>query len=95
MSQDSNHHIVKYNFYFKILLALLVLTGITVGVTSVELGPLTVAVAIAIASVKATLVLLFFMHLKFDKKVFAIMVVAVLFVFIVLMVITFLDYYFR
>ena len=96
MSNHTNQqHIVKYSFYFKILIALLVLTAITVGVTSVELGPLTVAVALLIASIKAALVLLFFMHLKFDKKIFGIMAGTVIFVFIIVLVITFLDYYFR
>ena len=95
MSQDSNHHIVKYNFYVKILAVLLVLTLLTVAVTSVELGPLTVAVALLIASIKGTLVLLYFMHLKFDRRLYIIMVGGVIFLFAVVMIITFLDYYFR
>ncbi len=95
MSQDSNHHIVKYSFYIKILFALLVLTGITVGVTHFELGPLTVTVALLIAGIKGSLVLLYFMHLKFDKKIFGVMVGGVLFLFILVLIVTFFDYYFR
>ena len=95
MSNDSNSHIVKYSFYFKILLALIVLTILTVAVTSVELGPLTVAVALLIAGVKSTLVLLYFMHLKFDNKIYGLMVGGVILVFIAVLAVTFLDFYYR
>jgi len=68
---------------------------VTVGVTRVELGALTVTIALLIASIKATLVLLYFMHLKFDKKIYAVMVSGVLFIFTIVLIITFFDYYFR
>jgi cytochrome c oxidase subunit 4 len=74
---------------------LLILTGLSVAVTSVELGPLSVTIALVLASTKSALVLIYFMHLKFDSKIFAIMVGLVLFVFVVVIVITFLDYLFR
>ncbi len=48
--------------------ALLVLTIATVAVTYVDLGPLNLWVALGIAVVKATLVALFFMHLFWDNK---------------------------
>ena len=51
--------------YYTIFFALAVLTGLTVGVSYVDFGQVGgVVVAMAIASVKATLVLLFFMHVK-------------------------------
>ena len=95
MSNETNHHIVKYGFYVKVLLALLVLTGITVGVTRVELGALTVTIALLIASVKASLVLLYFMHLKFDKKILGIFLVLTMMIFVAVLLLTFLDYGFR
>ncbi len=49
-----------------IFLALLVLTGITVGVAYVDLGELNLFVALGIATVKAMLVAWFFMHLSHD-----------------------------
>jgi cytochrome c oxidase subunit 4 len=48
---------------------LIVLTILTVAVAYVPLGPLTVPVAIGIATAKATLVVLFFMALKYDNPV--------------------------
>lgn len=52
--------------------ALLVLTIITVFVASFDLGNVNVVVAVAIATVKATLVALIFMHLRHDKPVNAV-----------------------
>ena len=96
MSDTINHqHIVPYKTYLYILLSLLVLTGLSVAVTSVELGPMAVTIALLLASTKSALVLVYFMHLKFDDKIFAIMVGLVLFVFVVVIIITFLDYLFR
>jgi cytochrome c oxidase subunit IV len=96
MSDTANHqHIVPYKTYLYILLSLLVLTGLSVAVTSVELGPMAVTVALLLASTKSALVLIYFMHLKFDNKIFAIMVGLVLFVLVVVIIITFLDYLFR
>lgn len=53
-----------YGIYVAVWGALIVLTGLTVAVSYVDLGLLNVAVALLIASVKASLVALFFMHLK-------------------------------
>ncbi|MBN2349562.1 MAG: cytochrome C oxidase subunit IV family protein [Bacteroidales bacterium] len=95
MSQNEKHHIVKYRTYIFVLLGLLTLTGISVAVTGLNLGPFAVTVALVLAGIKSTLVLLFFMHLKFDQPVYGIMVLFVLAVFVVVMIITFLDYSFR
>ena len=54
--------------YISVFAALLVLTVVTVGVASLELSESsTVLVAVSIATLKATLVALFFMHLKGEK----------------------------
>jgi cytochrome c oxidase subunit IV len=58
------------------LFALLVLTVITVAAASFNFGSANVVIALAIASVKATLVALFFMHLVWDKPVNAIIAIA-------------------
>ena len=61
-------HVSSVKFYVGILAILIAFTLLTVGVASIHLGPLNLAVAIAIASAKATLVVLFFMHLKYDNR---------------------------
>ena len=92
---DENHHIVPYKTFLLVLLALLVFTFISIGVTSYNLGPLTVVTALLLATFKTILVLTYFMHLKFDVKLFGILVAAVLAVIAVVIIITFLDYLFR
>ena len=62
--------------YAKTLGALLVLTAITVGAAYVDLGSGNVVVALVVATIKATLVALFFMHLKWDKPVNGIIAMA-------------------
>ena len=62
--------------YTRNLIALLILTAITVGAAFVDFGSANVAIALSIATVKAILVGLFFMHLRWDKPVNAIICVA-------------------
>lgn len=95
MSEGEKHHISSYNSHIITLIALLILTIITVAVTSIELGPFTVTVALLIACVKVFIVLAFFMHLKFDRKIFKIMVGAVMLLFLAVVLLTFVDYAFR
>jgi cytochrome c oxidase subunit 4 len=60
-------HILPKGMYYGIFGALMVLTALTVGLAFVNLGTLNVVVALAVAVVKATLVVLFFMHLKYES----------------------------
>ena len=63
------HHISPLSTYIAVYLALLVLTVVTVLVSYAELPPAqSIPAAIAVASVKATLVGAWFMHLKYDKR---------------------------
>jgi cytochrome c oxidase subunit 4 len=94
MSEDK-HHIVPYRLYAIILLVLLALTFASIGITGIELGEYTVAGALLFAVVKSYLVLTYFMHLKYDKPYIKIMVIFVFAIFVVVIVITFLDYLYR
>jgi cytochrome c oxidase subunit 4 len=94
MSEDK-HHIVPYRLYVIILLALLALTFASIGITSIELGAYTVAGALLFAIIKSYLVLTYFMHLKYDKPYIRIMVLFVFAIFVVVLVITMLDYLYR
>ena len=57
-------HIVPLRTYYLIFLTLMVCTAITVAVAFVDLGPMNAVVAMTIAVLKATLVVLFFMHMS-------------------------------
>jgi cytochrome c oxidase subunit 4 len=92
MSNDSHSHIVKYRIYFYVLLALLVFTSLSVLLTEIELGKLAIIGALVFASLKSSLVLWYFMHLKYESKILRIMVGLVLFIFVAVVIVTFLDY---
>jgi cytochrome c oxidase subunit 4 len=61
-------HVGSLALYVGIFLALIMFTLLTVGIASIHLGKLNLIVAIVIASMKASLVLLFFMHLNHDRR---------------------------
>ncbi len=89
---EQEHHIVSPKVYLAIFAALLVLTALTVAASFVEMGIFNPIVALAIAVVKATLVVLFFMHVKYSTKLTKLTVGAGLFTFIVLVGMTLSDY---
>jgi cytochrome c oxidase subunit 4 len=76
-------------------IALLILTAVTVTVAGLHLGRLSVLTAVAIAGVKAAVVLSFFMHLKYEKPFFRTMVYVVIGVLAVFIGLTFTDILFR
>jgi cytochrome c oxidase subunit IV len=61
-------HVVPKKTYFLIFSALIALTLTTVRVATIDLGPLNTIVALVIAACKATLVILFFMHVRYSRK---------------------------
>lgn len=89
---EEKHHVVPFRVYIIVLLALILLTFASVGITSIELGVYTVVGALIFACIKSFLVLTYFMHLKYDKKYIRAMVTFVFAIFFVVIVITFLDY---
>lgn len=92
---ESKSHISTYTSHVIVLLCLVTLTVLTVVITSVHLGPYNTAAAIFIASLKASIVLFYFMHLKFEEKIFRVMVSLILVIYMILIVITFVDYLYR
>lgn len=62
-------HIVPHSTYKAIFITLIVLTVFTVAVSRVDFGSLNIVIAMLVASVKAMLVAMFFMHLKYEKPV--------------------------
>jgi len=95
MANETKHHIVKYKTYFYVLMALILFTIVSVAITGVNLGRMAVVGALLLASAKSSLVLWHFMHLKYESKALRIMVGLVLFLFVAVMIVTFLDYSFQ
>lgn len=90
--EETEGHIVSPKIYVLIFLALLVGTALTIGASFVEMGPFNPIIAIAIAVAKATLVVLFFMHVKYSAKLTKLAVGAGVFMFLVLVGMTLSDY---
>ncbi len=88
-------HILNYSVYGKVVTALLALTFLTVTVTWIDLSALTVFIALIIASVKSSLVLTWFMHLKFESRLFRVFLIMVLSIYVLVILLTFADYLFR
>jgi cytochrome c oxidase subunit 4 len=86
------HHIVGPKVYLLILLALLVLTATTTGVAYIDMGIFNPIIALAIGCLKAVLVILFFMHIRYSSRVMMLTVGAGFFTFLVLITMTLSDY---
>jgi cytochrome c oxidase subunit 4 len=94
MSEHSEHahHIVGPKVYVIILFALLIGTGLTVWASFLELGLWNPVIALAIATTKAVLVVLFFMHVWYSTKLTKLSIFAGIFMFLVLISMTLTDY---
>jgi cytochrome c oxidase subunit 4 len=94
-SGGGEHHIVPKRVYFAVFTALIVLTWVTAFVSTVNLGRFNIFVALAIAIFKASLVVLFFMHIWYSTKFTKMIVVASIFWLILLLFITMTDIWTR
>ncbi len=94
MNQEK-HHISSYTSHVIVLFALLALTAASVAVTQLEMGNFNIIVAMILAGIKATIVLSWFMHLRFDNKIYAIFTAAVFVLFLLVLFVTFFDYSYR
>ena len=93
--KNHENHISSDSTNWKVLLILLTLTTISILAIKMHLGSFTVALALILASVKVTIVLTYFMHLKFENMLLRLMVGGVFLLFAIVIAITFIDYYFR
>jgi cytochrome c oxidase subunit IV len=94
MDSEKNH-IIPYRTLLYVLAGLIALTLTSVALTQIYLGTLTVMLALLIAAIKSSFVLRIFMHLKFENRMFSLMVIAVVLLLCVVIIITFLDYLYR
>lgn len=67
-SGNHSHHLVPLNVYYGTLIALLILTVVTVGVSYIDFGKANIFISLGIAAFKASLVMTFFMGLKYDSN---------------------------
>ena len=93
--ENDKKHIIPYRTFLMVLALLITLTLISVSVTQIYLGTLTVFIALLIAAIKSSFVLRIFMHLKFENRMFTLMVTSVTLLIGVVIIITLLDYLYR
>lgn len=86
------HHAAPLGMYIAVFFALMVLTVLTVWVSRIDLGALNTTVAMAIAVVKATVVILWFMHVIHSPRMTWIVVISSFLWLAVMFVLFFSDY---
>src|SRR5580693_10393246 len=93
MAEHEEHTTHSQGFYLLIGITLLVLTITTAAIAFVNLGPFNPVVALLIATIKATLVVLFFMHVKgASEKLTGIVVFSGFFFLAILLTLSLADY---
>jgi cytochrome c oxidase subunit 4 len=92
---EKSVHIVAYMTYVYVWIALLLLLAATIAVAKVELSKYSVLVNLLIASIKAGLVLFFFMHLKYEGWLLKTMLFMVIATLTAVMALFFADVLFR
>jgi cytochrome c oxidase subunit 4 len=87
-----SEHIVERKTYFGVFAALMALLGATVTMAYIHLGELNIIVALTIAFIKATLIILYFMHVRYSSRLLWIFVGAGFFWLGILFALSFSDY---
>jgi len=92
---EEHAHIVPYKTFLVVWLVLLLLTAITVAAAQFNLGPLNVWVALGIATLKSGLVVAFFMHMKYEQRLFKFALLSALLILAIFIGFTFFDVLYR
>jgi cytochrome c oxidase subunit IV len=95
LPKNEQLHVMGYGKLLTIIAALLFLTGVTVAVSYVNLGFFNVPIALLIATTKSSLVLLFFMHLKYEGTAIKVSFLSTIAFLCIMISFTFWDVAFR
>jgi cytochrome c oxidase subunit 4 len=93
--RTGDHPLVSPLVYAGVWAGLVLLTGVTVGISFLDMQRFTVFTALLIATAKATLVLLYFMHIRFLSPIYTVMLLVVLAIYAIFVILSFSDYSFR
>ncbi len=99
-AEDSGHHIVPLKTYYTIFGALIVLLMITVAAADLDMAKygmpwMNIIIALGIATIKAVLIIQYFMHVKYSSNLVKIFAVTAYFFLIIMFGITYGDYFTR
>ena len=97
MMSEEKIHQIKNRTYVRVWVALVLLTGVTVSMAGMNLGRMSIVAALIIAAFKSGLVLNYFMHLKYEEKLwfFRLIIPGTLALLILFIGLTFFDVAFR
>lgn len=96
MSENrSTEHLVSYGTYFLVWLSLISLTALTVAIAGVDFGKFAILIALFIAAIKSTLVISYFMHIKFDDLIFKVFLLVALATLASIFILTAFDVFYR
>jgi cytochrome c oxidase subunit 4 len=87
--------LIPISVYVLVWFALIVFTAITVTVAGLHLGAFTVLGALVIAGIKSSLVILYFMHIRYESAFFRRLILMVIFIITVTLILTYFDVLFR
>jgi cytochrome c oxidase subunit 4 len=87
-----SEHIVSPKVYFAIFAALMAGTGLTVWAAFQNFGKFNIVIALSIATIKATLVVLYFMHARYSPKRTQLVIVCSVFWLAIMLALTLTDY---
>jgi len=88
-------HVVPTRVYYTVFATLMVLTALTVWIAFYDLGVLNDVAALGIAAIKATLVVLFFMHVRYSSRLISLIVGTGFAWLAILLVLVMADYFSR
>jgi len=86
-----SNHIVPFKTYFNVILALVALTVVTVLISLVDFGVFNLIISMGIATLKAALVLMYFMHLKYDDKSYLVIFLVGVFLIVIIFLFSSFD----
>ncbi len=87
-----SHHIIPPRVYYGIFAVLMLLLGLTVVVAFIDIGPLSIVAALSIAVIKALLIALYFMHIRYSSRLTQVFAMAALLWLTILISLTVSDY---
>ena len=95
MEEKQEHHIVRARTFVLVWVSLVILTGVTIMAAEMRMGEWSMLANLLIASTKASLVLWFFMHLKYEKKIFKMLFLVPIATITIIIGMTFFDIWYR
>jgi cytochrome c oxidase subunit 4 len=95
MEDRQETHIVGTKTFVLVWIALLFLTGLTIEAAEMQMGKWSMLANLLIASTKASLVLWIFMHLKYERRLFKLLLLVPIVTITIIIGLTFLDIWYR